>query len=437
VKEMEPVPQIVRERLKAGATIGSHPDANVLTAFAEHSLADRERSSVLTHLSSCAECRNVVALALPGTDAVQNVKVPAPGWLTWPAFRWGAVAAGVAIIAVGALQYQRHSQRAIVAREVSHLQATASDLPRSAEPQAAPAAPAGKQAGGTRDLSAGLNAEPHLSYAPTPSPTASIPAIANRVRASGHTSGAPPVSGGGPKMPMQWQQQQQTPARTQILSAEAAGKQQADQAANLATSQVTHREASAPAAAPAAPGPSEQFFDSASSPRVDKAKAAVALQAQASSLAVSSSPQWSISSTGELQRSFDQGSTWEAVRVNANPAVGGYLAKSSQTAGAVSMVEAQEKAVMKKDGPGALSAPVFRAVFANGPDVWAAGAKGALYHSVDFGNSWTRVAPSANGVVLTADIVALQFPDQQHGALTTSSSEVWSTSDGGQTWQKQ
>ena len=41
--EMETVPKIVEERLKARAVTVDHPDPDVLTAFSERALLDRER----------------------------------------------------------------------------------------------------------------------------------------------------------------------------------------------------------------------------------------------------------------------------------------------------------------------------------------------------------------------------------------------------------
>jgi photosystem II stability/assembly factor-like uncharacterized protein len=37
---------------------------------------------------------------------------------------------------------------------------------------------------------------------------------------------------------------------------------------------------------------------------------------------------------------------------------------------------------------------------------------------------------------LTGDITALEFSDQQHGRITTSTPALWITADDGQTWQK-
>ena len=66
---MHEPPKIALARLKAnpqpsgnapGALpSGSHPDANLLAAFVEKSLTERERLQVLEHLAACADCREV------------------------------------------------------------------------------------------------------------------------------------------------------------------------------------------------------------------------------------------------------------------------------------------------------------------------------------------------------------------------------------------
>jgi photosystem II stability/assembly factor-like uncharacterized protein len=81
--------------------------------------------------------------------------------------------------------------------------------------------------------------------------------------------------------------------------------------------------------------------------------------------------------------------------------------------------------------------PVFRALAATGSEVWAGGSNSVLYHSRDAGAHWTRVLPSSAGTPLTGDITAVDFSDLQHGRITTSIPEVWTTADDGQTWQKQ
>lgn len=143
-------------------------------------------------------------------------------------------------------------------------------------------------------------------------------------------------------------------------------------------------------------------------------------------------PRWSINAAGALQRSFDQGATWQNVDVNANSVGNSTASLEISAEGSRAKAKDTNKA-LKRDA----SALTFRAVAATGAEVWAGGSAGALYHSQDAGNRWTRVFPTSAGTSLTGDVVSLDFPDSQHGKLSTSTSEVWTTSDAGQSWQKQ
>src|SRR5579872_1804555 len=95
---MEQLPKIVTQRLQATAKPGVHPDPDLLTAFAENSLGERERSQVLQHLAQCGDCRSVVTLALPEAEqAFATAPLKSP-WLSWPVLRWGALAACVVVV---------------------------------------------------------------------------------------------------------------------------------------------------------------------------------------------------------------------------------------------------------------------------------------------------------------------------------------------------
>jgi hypothetical protein len=121
---MTEVPKIVYDRLRATSPELAHPDANLLTAFAEQSLLGIERDDLVKHLALCEDCREVLVLALPPVEAeaiAAIAKMTAPiaadaesdritristktkkSWITvlaGPSMRWAALAAGVVVAA--------------------------------------------------------------------------------------------------------------------------------------------------------------------------------------------------------------------------------------------------------------------------------------------------------------------------------------------------
>jgi hypothetical protein len=496
---MQNVPKIVRERLQAATPEASHasanhPDADALTAFAEQSLPERERAVVLEHLARCGDCRDIVALALPASEPVETVtRVPARGWLSWPALRWGFVAAGVvAIASLGIVQYQKRpekmatysparidvaanesanrsgNQAAYEAKDQLSVPPASSRMAKKAENLQPPPPSALVDSEGADDSTSydkKSTARAIVSAAPAPQP-----------QGESHHGAAPALGGPLPHGPMlanQYQLQQQnaaqkqnsTPTTSPFAKQQVAGDLIANVRAPAPSESVQVESQPAPSLEtkgknsdaalkdlPAAPQRQNEEYASA---RIGKAKPVVAgqtasggaptspagvpapapSQATGGLLLTSSGPvpRWTISSTGSLQRSVDQGITWQVVDVNANPA---YFpdVTSVQMSEKTSRAKSKEASKAFKRDP---SAPIFRAVAATGADVWAGGSGGALYHSPDAGNHWTRVTPTSSGAALTGDIVSLEFPDTQHGKVSTSTGEVWTTSDAGQTWQKQ
>jgi len=97
------------DRLAAQQKTAAHPDADLLTAYAENVLTTREREGVMSHLALCRECREVVLLAAPPFVAAEPAASAPAGrrWFALPAMRW--VAAAVAVAVVGAGVTLRHS----------------------------------------------------------------------------------------------------------------------------------------------------------------------------------------------------------------------------------------------------------------------------------------------------------------------------------------
>lgn len=104
-----------------GRHLATHPDENLLSAFAEHSLTVKERQSVLEHLATCVRCRDVVFVAQQALLETENqpeaVPLPAMAGRRW--VRWGSLGAAgvlaVLLIAVPIAVY-RHRGHALPGR---------------------------------------------------------------------------------------------------------------------------------------------------------------------------------------------------------------------------------------------------------------------------------------------------------------------------------
>ena len=82
-------------------------------------------------------------------------------------------------------------------------------------------------------------------------------------------------------------------------------------------------------------------------------------------------------------------------------------------------------------------------------DVWAGGQAGTLFHSADSGVTWVRVRPSIKAQQLSSEVTHIEVTHidvrgDVHGdvrgpaeiVLSTSNGEIWSSADGGKTWEK-
>lgn len=457
---MAEVSKIVRERLRAGsAAMLPHPDAETLTAFAERTLPGRERETVLEHLARCGECREVVALALPASESAHAAASYARGsWLSWPALRWGFAAAGIVLVtAVGVVQYQRHNRESAAMYKVP----TVSQAKNENAVAPAPSTASADQAAADKELDQPESPTPAASNIEKakksrPRDELARSAVPGLVPQSNLTNPVASAHGGvggalahGPKMglqmnrPSQWQQNANTfdaaaPAPPSQGATAANSDRLAAQRAEAAAQTANNLTLQSETLAQQVPdgGLAEQKVDRAKPLETvivgnTKMYAGTPRSARlARATSVSGTPQWTINSSGSLQRSLDQGASWQDVNVNASPspAPAGISLVAKEQTDALNAAAKDEKQAAQI---------VFRAVAANGPDVWAGGVNGMLYHSIDAGNHWTHVVPSTPGASLTGDIVSVSFLDAQHGRIATSTSEAWVTSDGGQSWEKQ
>ena len=113
---MDPLKKIVADRLKTQVA-GPHPDAEVLSAFAENALPTSERETVLQHLSTCSDCRDIIFLAAPFAAESQPV-VSAAKARRFFALRWGTLTACVVIATVFLVSRHQAPQNEQLAKSV-------------------------------------------------------------------------------------------------------------------------------------------------------------------------------------------------------------------------------------------------------------------------------------------------------------------------------
>jgi photosystem II stability/assembly factor-like uncharacterized protein len=459
---MQDVPKIVVNRLQETAGAGTHPDADLLTAFAERSLGETERARVMEHLSRCSDCREVVSLAtLPATE-VEAVNVSGEptrrGWFGWPVLRWVVVGAGVvAIASVGTLQYKQRQRNETLFSSLTssnETRATADAIPSpSATP--APAAPEMKESPAPTEQK-----QAEIRKKALPSRTDNLfadrlvvpanPAMPKAQAMRGMAAGsgprgaleftnngavvvpkAAPLSSSRDAVAVNGTLQNATPAETAKLAPSLSAGQPSAAPSSAQTIEVESQGEAVTATTDSQvsdqiiENKKQQPLSYESSPTVGvvaSKDAATATEVTRMSLA---SSRWSIGADGALLRSLDAGKTWLYVHVNSEPPAS--RSEVTRTEDAYESNKSKAKAQLNMR---------FRAVAADGSEVWAGGSAAMLYHSSDSGSHWTRLLPSSSGVTLSGDITRIEFSDAQQVRVVTSAGEVWITADNGHTWHR-
>jgi hypothetical protein len=435
---MEQLPKIAQRRLQENQKSGVHPDPDLLAAFTEKTLNDRERSHVLQHLAVCADCREVVSLAMPPIESSPMPIAKKSGWLSWPTLRWSALAAAVVVVSAAiTLRYEhRQVEESSVAGKAPASLTAQNDISQQAPKVATKIPPPGpfqsdrnfglegklaKQRDDRIDAVTAPRAQ--LSAPPKAEEKTEEKKDATGVRANAFAmksadkassadeiivAGVPPASPAAkPTQASSGSEARETrdepfpSAMTETVTVQSAAPAiQTSQSsepkakdASAGNESQKETQAAAPGAGGTATG--DHRLDALSSAMT---QVAVGGNAKRSRLG-HTVPRWTLSADGVLQRSFDSGKTWQTIAVANNV--------------------------------------VFRALAANDSDIWVGGAAGMLYHSSDAGQHWLKVNAVAGGQPLTADIVTLEFSDPQDGKLTTANRELWTTNDAGNTWQKQ
>lgn len=372
------------------AAPSSHPDPDLLTAFGENALSAKERRQIVEHLSICADCREIVFLAQPEVTIPQTVLAPKPRRFTWMA--WASVAAVVVVVASAVLLQHEQGTKTQELVTVATTTPAATPETKPAAPLATPAekpVPAAK----TRPVPSGKDTKVDAAKAKTADKTLTAKDFSENEE---HAYMKAPVPAAAPPAIMNQQQVIVTGATSQQVQT---GPEQRNVAGQIQQRQGPSNTANN--ANIAVTDGNLAKAEPASRAKVAKKQRADALQdlatgyagAPAATPVSAARAHWQISSTGTLERSY--------IADNWTPVLSETGAK-------------------------------FHVVSVIGNTVWAGGEHGALYVSRDGGATWKSIA-----IDTTATITSVHFSEDSHGTLETGDGQVWKTSDGGQTWQKQ
>jgi hypothetical protein len=384
---MEPSrPNSLIHALAANKPRGEHPDADLLTAFAEGSLLAREREDVMAHVAHCAECREVLSLAgvadlvpahefglVAAAAPAMAAPVVAPRsqdrqkrptrsksrvWLPW------AAAACLAGISVAVIRYEHQTTKPTAVPESSSAVAV------NAPPPAPLPATQGKPA-----VSAPLRAEPAKKKAN---------AQGVRPHENARLQEAVPAFATTRNGDVARQSATESVSVASGQSVETTRQQDVPQ--NLIQDSVSQQQQSARAVAE--PRTASPPSISASAPSFVGAFAKSAMKADASA-------HWRIDVAGHLESSYGQG-PWEPVAV-------------------ASLTKVNVVAVI-------------------GGAVWVGGENDALYLSHDRGLTWQGVPlPEKDGRGHT--LAHIRFENALSGTVEAADGTKWATADGGTSWR--
>ena len=425
---------------------GAHPEAELLNAFAENALASKERESVLTHLAVCANCREIVGLAVVARPEGAPLVKPARAGFRWATFQWAAVAASVAIVAVAVLVVgPKQSRRTESAPVALHRQ--------SAEPPSAPAASSTSNA--VADNRASL---------PKPEANTTTRLQADKAKAAngvgtGSAAGGAAVGGlvGGMRQSAQEQRNTDLDALAKSpgkkeSAAEPAAKSAPSRDFAYTTSASTSDTFVTGRATPSANQPTQgasagkQIAQAPVAPAnaVDGERAKAEEQTKISNdLKKNESSNLSVAANTEsVQLSSKARSTTSMYKVNAKSAAIGGIVSTRLDGGVLRLWRVNAGKVQSSDDGGknwgqkspADSGPLTK-VAAAGQEIFAGGKAGALFLSRDNGQTWTKVSLTGDDVTRLGDVADIRLTSPQMLDVILSTGDDWQSNDAGRSFR--
>jgi len=450
---MEKFPDIAKARL-AAQRHGPHPDAEQLSAFSENALGTGERESVLAHLATCVDCRDIVGLAAAGRPSDAAVAKPARGGFRWATFQWASVAASVAIVTIAVLVVgPRQPKREQPANETAQLK----QEPASPAPAVAPSESAANEAANRAGKSA-LKAATNEGVAPRREADAKLDRDSKpKAKAeSGYVADGVNITDGGF-------------GGIGVYSRVYGSKSSGGAGNAAANDEKKQADTAAPAAKSASPAqysnvaPSPRQTDSLAGGRIagENRPAPATVQAQTNAAQAPPAP---VADKEELQKRTqneigkDQQPTAASVAAStesvelskARVAQKAAKGASATSAGIVS-TRFDSGTVLWRIASGHIQSSVnsaaswqdrnpakdvqWTAVAALGQQIWVGGKSGAVWVSRDAGQSWAKVSLTGDDIVPLGDVTSIKIANPLLADVLLGNGDDWQTTDGGKSFR--
>jgi hypothetical protein len=382
----------LRRQLAQNRPAGPHPDADLLTAFAEDSLLDRERTEVLAHLAGCASCRAILHTSTGGVPEPTPLPQPKPDRVPLRALIPGVVIlACLFVMATSTILFYRASR--------GHV-------------------PGAQTATGTRPALPAAAAAPSLASAPTPQATPTPPQ-------------SPPSSGATPKHIRTARPRPPAPAPLPPTNESEVGTQAPSAAPEGAISGLSLNAAASRNAPTSVVGPQDKMQTQAQ----DKAQMQAQLQAEmvarhGTALAAKARPEATAPAAFAPMNTFTREPRQKAAVIS------GLMTQPAPARLRINDSGHIERAIAPETWQ---RVPVgeqvrFRVLLESGQEIWAGGDQLRLYHSADNGATWTAIQLPPR-VDRSHAIVHIRLEPRGRVTIEADDGTTWITTDGGQTWQ--
>lgn len=478
--EAPKIPRLIRERVRAQQagfrSQAEHPDADVLTAFSENTLAREERSQVMNHLGDCEACRDVVMLSqtMPDQDA-KPIRLPARPFLSWMTLRWASLAA-VFAMAIGVVVMER-SSRPI---EGFTQQGPTTDVvqPAGANEQEQPTATTKADLAAAKEKDAKVadarargKVATEKPVAPPPAPAQGYARIAEnrtgRLYLGEAQSRSERAAGRGALAKDEFSsasnavaaKQEMIRNRGQLPVEITNNSETRDAGVDSGAAQDSARPAAPDsqaytfAPAPSAPPPASSAAESAAAPATGGSAplsdSRLARKKSTDEVAPKATAERALQRTGSRE---DKGLTAQT-EVTVTSGDANFQAKDQQAGLTTENLAAASPVPMRwrlREGKLQHSADEgktwqeinlepgvnLHSFWIQGGNVWAGGTGGSLYQVTSQGKNAVRIPLKVSGGDVSQTVVTISFSDERNGIIRLENGQILRTADGGKTWER-